>query len=202
MRFGGDPNADKTEPGVAQADTSSGNPAFAYLESASTNSGENCALSAQTLRKLGHHVEVANVAIVQHPQAHKRACLTWERQFGRPPMGWCPRATEANLGVSNAEMLLCATRHSNDAIDSQNAQLSAPAVMPWSRYALGEFRRIEAYSDRSKAFLVMPPDFPNEFIAPLSALEPLLRDTIKKGLREPGAPTSYAASVGVTLSRS
>lgn len=45
----------------------------------------------------------------------------------------------------------------------------------------------------------MPPDFPNEFIALLDALEPLLRDTIKEGLRESGAPTSYAASVGVTL---
>lgn len=117
MRFGGDPNAAAAEPG-AQADTPLGSTAFAYLESASTNSGENCVLSAQTLRRLGHDVQVANVALVQHPQAHRRACLTWEKQFERSPMGWCPRATEANLSVSNAEMLLYALQDSKSACNS------------------------------------------------------------------------------------
>ena len=62
-----------------------------YLESASTNTGANCERSACTLRAVGVDVdapgmegEASRVALVQHPQAHRRACLTWERQRGRP----------------------------------------------------------------------------------------------------------------------
>ena len=106
MRFGGDPNASECAQLKSDADAVSDSVASVYLETLSTNSGANCALSAQALSTLGHNVSRANVALVQHPQAHRRACLTWEKQFGRSPMGWCPRATEETLGVSNAEMLL------------------------------------------------------------------------------------------------
>lgn len=180
VRFGGDPMAggghlrDENESDVARTpseDVQSMADAFVYLETASTNSGANCALSAQTLSALGFEMATANVALVQHPQAHRRACLTWEKQMGRRPMGWCPAPTEKNLCVSNAEMLL---------------------------YALGEFRRIETYSDPSKGFLVMPRDFPSHFVGQLSSLEPLLRNLIEDGLRG-GGPTAYATSLGVCV---
>ena len=44
----------------------------------------------------------------------------------------------------------------------------------------------------------MPPDFPDEYVASLHTLEPLLRDIVKDALRD-GAPTAYAASLGVSL---
>lgn len=143
-----------------------------YLESASTNSGANCALSAQTLARLGIDAATAAVALVQHPQAHRRACLTWEKQQGKPPMGWCPQPSSHTLGVSVDEMLL---------------------------YALGEMRRIEAYADPSKAFLVMPPDFPREQLARLAGLEADLRSKIHERVCG-GGPTAYAASLGIELS--
>ena len=45
------------------------------------------------------------------------------------------------------------------------------------RYALGELRRIPAYAEPDKSFINMPSDFPDEYVAPLVALEPLL-DTV------------------------
>jgi len=174
VRFGGDPMAggghlpDDNESDIAGTPSED---AFIYLETASTNSGANCALSAQTLRALGFDMATVNVALVQHPQAHRRACLTWEKQMGWRPMGWCPAPTEENLSVSNAEMLL---------------------------YALGEFRRIESYADQSKGFLVMPRDFPRDFVGQLSSLEPLLRSLIEDGLRG-GGLTAYATSLGVCV---
>ena len=172
VRFGGDPMADGDGGAIGTAHrggTQGPADAFVYLETASTNSGANCALSAETLGLLGIDVDTAEVALVQHPQAHRRACLTWEKQRGRPPLGWCPQPTEAAQKVSTAEMLL---------------------------YALGEFRRIDAYAEPSKGFLVMPPDFPRKFAAPLAALEPQLQQLIREGLRA-GLATSYAASLGI-----
>ena len=166
VRYGGDPMAaaatEKVQPPPEQPTV--------FLESASTNSGANCALSAQTLARVGLDAATAQVALVQHPQAHLRACLTWEKQFGRRPLGWCPRPTEASLDVTTAEMLL---------------------------YALGEFRRIEAYGDASKAFLVRPADFPAHWRAPLEELEPVLKELVASELRRPGARTAYAASLGL-----
>ena len=174
-RYAGDPMASVGESAdevMSCHDPSDGAGARVYLESASTNSGENCALSAQTLASLGIDATTAAVAIVQHPQAHLRACLTWEKQLGKLPMGWCPRPSSHSLGVSDDEMLL---------------------------YALGELRRIEAYSDPSKAFLVMPPDFPREQLSRLAGIETDLRCKIHERLCG-GGPTAYAASLGIEMS--
>jgi len=169
VRFGGDPMA---RDAAAAASPSPTHPTV-YLETASTNSGANCALSAQTLACVGVHAATAEVALVQHPQAHLRACLTWERQFGRRPIGWTPSPSALARGVSREECLL---------------------------YALGEFRRIEAYSHATKAFLVRPADMPlSDWLPPMSALEPRLRSIIRERLLRPGAPTSYAASLGIEL---
>ena len=78
------------------------------------------------------------------------------------------------------------------------SRLTRAAPHPAHSYALGEFRRIEAYADPSKGFLVMPPDFPAHLLPVLSSLEPLLRSTIEAGLRAGGA-TSYATSLGVSV---
>lgn len=172
VHFGGDPMAGDLRRGnggdpSTHSPGEASNAAFAFLESASTNSGANCALSAETLLRVGVDLDV--VALVQHPQAHRRACLTWHRQRGVPPMGWCPQPTEPQLGVSRDEMLL---------------------------YALGELTRIEAYSHPSKDFLVMPPDYPRHLRPLLARMETVLRQRVKLTL-DSGALSAYASSLGL-----
>lgn len=106
--FGGDPNAGGGDAGGAarpKMEVEERPRPLVFLETASTNSGANCALSAEALsRAVGLDMAAASVALVQHPQAHRRACLTWEKQFGKRPIGWAPRPT--GQGVSVPEMLL------------------------------------------------------------------------------------------------
>lgn len=170
VQFGGDPLVDAVDSHASQAEQERKG-AFVYLETASTNSGANCALSAQTLSLVGVDVEKGEIALVQHPQAHMRTCLTWEKQRGKRPIGWCSRPSEDVENVSTSEMLL---------------------------YGLGELRRIEAYAEPCKGFLLMPPDFPREIIKPLATLEPLLRQLVQEDLLA-GLATAYATSLGISL---
>lgn len=153
VEFGGDPLTGGLVP------RASGTVAYAYLELASTSPTgvltDRCVKSAETLRAVGVDASAANVnvALVAHPQEQRRACLTWEAQIGRRALGWCPRPSESDLGVSQAEMLL---------------------------YALSELRRIES---GEQGALVIPPDFPNALLGALGRLEPLLKNLVDEILR-------------------
>lgn len=168
--FGGNPMADGDGWSQTQQHSEAQTSAYVYLETASTNTGANVQFSRNTLAKVGVELEGATCAVVQHPQAHRRTCLTWQKQVGSPPLGWTLRPTPQDLGVSEAEMLL---------------------------YALGEHRRITAYAAPEKGFVHMPEDFPHDFTPPLAQLEPKLIEIIKAGLAG-GSPTAYADSLGVT----
>ena len=70
-------------------------------------------------------------------------------------------------------------------------------------YALGEFRRIEAYGAPEKRFLCMPEEagvpklaFPKAFVAPLVELEETLKAAIVAAVDE-GGPTATACSLGL-----
>jgi hypothetical protein len=143
--FGGNP--------LAQSDAAS-NPKIAnegavrslvYLETASTHTGSNVEFSASTLRKLGLEPSTCAVAVIQHPQLHKRACLTWAKQMGRTPdsiLGWTLEPIPAKTGRCTAEML---------------------------RYALGELQRLPLYSSPDRGFVDLPEDFPSHLVTSLEA---------------------------------
>jgi hypothetical protein len=141
-RFAGNPMARQPTPFEASFAAVNGG-VRVFLETASTHTGTNVSYSLATLKAVG--LQSPAVAVVQQPQLHMRTCLTWEMQTGVRPVGWTLRPTEAATGRSISEMLT---------------------------YALGEVRRIPAYSCEEKGFCVMPDDFPTNLIQSLATLEP------------------------------
>ena len=118
-----------------------------YLETASTHGGTNVEFSRATLAKLKIDPAKAQLAVVQHPQMQRRACLTWAKQTGREQgsiLGWTLSPVEEDVGRSSLQML---------------------------RYALGEFERIQAYSRSDKGFIDMPEGFPYAHATALATLD-------------------------------
>ena len=155
IEFGGNPVAQGEGAGFEKRDevedkVLASRRSYAYIETASKHTGTNVEFAGATLRRLSIDPSTACLAVVQHPQLQRRACLTWAKQMGRSPasiLGWTISATPAVTNRSKAEML---------------------------RYALGELQRIPLYSRLDKGFIDLPDDFPWHVVAPLEALEAYL----------------------------
>lgn len=129
----------------------SGDAPRVYLENASTHTGTNVAYSLVSLEKLGLG-QSPTLAVVQQPQLHRRTCLTWHKQSGVMPVGWTVRPTLGGAGRSIAEQL---------------------------QYAIGEFKRIPAYSAADKNFCSADESFPHEAAARLIAMEDAISASVE-----------------------
>lgn len=164
VRFGGDPMADGRDlRATAEGEAArSRGVAFVYLESASTNSGANCQLSSRVV-----------VGNARHGGRGRR------HGGGGAHPG--PTGAPARVPYVGEAGWTAAPRVVPRANGEQPQWRDAGGAAP---VRLGELRRIQAYAEPSKEFLVIPPDFPCAFVEPLASLEPELRRLILDGLRE------------------